>query len=30
MLRRGEALPKEIEVIGARTLRDALDVAIVA
>ena len=29
MLKRGEPLPKDIEVIGARTLREALDVALV-
>lgn len=30
MLRRGETLPSGIEVIGARTLREALDVALVS
>ncbi len=30
MLKRGEALPEGIELIGARTLREALDVALVS
>jgi DNA repair protein RadA/Sms len=30
MVKRGESLPKGIEVIGARTLREALDVALVS
>jgi hypothetical protein len=30
MLKKGEALPSGIEVIGARTLREALDVALVS
>lgn len=30
MLKRGETLPKDIEVVGARTLREALDVALVS
>jgi hypothetical protein len=29
MLKRGETLPAGIQVIGARTLREALDIAIV-
>ena len=30
MLRRGETLPSGIDLIGARTLREALEVALVA